>query len=111
MRHLICGIVIGFSFGYVLVTQAQDPAPLIFSSPSVTVVHPTPYSDFYTDYQGTSATVIQVAPNMSWYSQQDKSGHITQGYLFDPLPRDKPLEVETLPKDYGERFFNTYQAP
>ena len=74
---------------------AEEASPAsILPSPSVTVIHPTPYSDVFYDQNGNSATIYQQGHGTSWYSQHDKNGNIvSQGYLFDPLPRPEPLTV------------------
>jgi hypothetical protein len=60
----------------------------------VTVVHPAPGIDYYTDLNGASATVLDEGPGLKWYSAEDPQGRITsQGFLFDPMPAPKPLTV------------------
>lgn len=60
----------------------------------VTVVHPAPGIDYYTDLHGSSATVIDEGSGLHWYSAHDPQGRITsQGFLFDSIPAPKPLTV------------------
>ena len=73
--------------------SVSPPMPLI-PKEGVTVIHPTPYSDVLYDQYGNSATIYQQGRGLSWYSQHDKSGNIvSQGYLFNPVPRPEPLRV------------------
>ena len=74
---------------------AEDPPWFIApSSGSVTVVHPAPGIDYYTDLHGHSATILDEGSGLHWYSAQDPQGRITsQGFLFDPIPAPKPLTV------------------
>jgi hypothetical protein len=55
------------------------------SSGSLTVVHPAPGIDYYTDLHGSSATVLDEGSGLHWYSAHDPQGQITsQGFRSDP---------------------------
>ena len=62
---------------------------------SVTVLHPVPGIDYAYDQHSNSATIYQTPlPGLSWYSQQNRFGNITQqGYLFEPFQPSRQLEV------------------
>lgn len=50
---------------------------------SVTVLHPAPGINALYDQRSNSATVYEVNPHMSWYSQRDQYGTIeSQGYVL-----------------------------
>ena len=68
---------------------AGDPSPSWMTSPSgnVTVLHQPSGIDYAYDMNRNSATIYPVTPTSRWYSAQDAHGKITQGYLFDPMPR------------------------
>ena len=83
--------------------QSVPPPMPSITNDSVTVIHPTPYSDVLYDQYGNSAAIYQQGPGLSWYSQQDKNGNIvSQGYLFAPLPRPEPL---TMPSNLPSREY------
>ena len=83
--------------------QSVPPQMPPITNDSVTVIHPTPYSDVMYDQYGNSAAIYQQGPGLSWYSQQDKNGNIvSQGYLFTPLPRPEPL---TMPSNLSPREY------
>ncbi len=64
---------------------SETPLPSI-DNRSITVIRPSPGISQLYDQRGNSATVYEVNPNISWYSQRDKYGTIqSQGYVFDPL--------------------------
>lgn len=78
---------------------AAEPAPSIFSTPSVTKVHPMPGMDYLYNQRGESTTILrsQSTPGLSWYSQEDRYGNIReQGYLYEPGRYDQPLTTEPL---------------
>lgn len=78
-----------------------DTSPSIFSNAdSVTVIHPSPGEDYLYNSRANSATILQQGSGLSWYSRTDKNNHITQGYLFDPIPREELFRLPTpLPPD------------
>ncbi len=70
-----------------------EPSLPSIDNRSITVLRPSPGISQLYDQRGNSATVYEVNPNMSWYSQRDKYGTIqSQGYVFDPL-KEQPLRV------------------
>lgn len=73
---------------------------------SLTVLHPAPGVSYLYDQSGNSSTVYEQSPGMAWYSTEDRHGQITaQGFVFEPLPPPKPLEVprSMRPSEYQER--------
>ncbi|MEP6934523.1 MAG: hypothetical protein ABI988_11345 [Nitrospirota bacterium] len=83
---------------------AADNTPSIFSTPPITMVHPMPGMDYLYNQRGESTTILQPLPGLSWYSQEDRFGRITnQGYLFDPFGPREPLQVPSVDRYAPER--------
>lgn len=88
MKYLtLCALLLPVSVG------AADVDSGIIDNRSITVLRPSPGISQLYDQRGNSATVYEVNPHMSWYSQRDRYGNIqSQGYVFDPL-KTQPLRV------------------
>lgn len=74
--------------------QSDDAlAPPLFRDAGVVTVTPVaPNISVYRDLDGNSATVYQNSPQQSFYSNTDKQGHVTQGWIYNNYATT-PLEM------------------
>ena len=71
---------------------------------SLTILRPVPNVGVVYDQFGNTASIYDQRGGMSWYSTEDRHGHITsQGYLFDPFRKREPLMPSVPYVPYDQR--------
>ena len=84
---------------YAPITFAADPGQTspFSSSTGLTIIRPMDNMAIIYDQRGNQMTIYQQGPGLSWYSQEDRLGRITnQGYLFDPFGPRQPLQAPSV---------------
>ena len=83
---------------------AEDIPATLFPSNGLTILRPAPNVGVVYDQFGNTATIFDQRGGMSWYSTEDRHGHITsQGYLFDPFRKREPLMPSVPYVPYNQR--------